>query len=196
MLNRTQLAKTNKWKYLLTRQIPRCQISRILFPWCCHQKARIQGDKHGLVKSRFQSSEMSQAITSIGYSLNFPHDPRLDDEYFGIFCQNTNLWMSTTCLSAGEEVFVLRFAGEAVMVEFAPLLTFAPLKVATSSLTPLHLILCAQICTWQQILQRAHFYQTGSVSGSWHPIIRISISAGVKVCSYMIAGKGATSLDP
>ena len=55
--------------------------------------------------------------------------------------------MSTTCLSAGEEVFVLRFAGEALMVEFASLLTLAPLKVATSSLTPVHLILCAQIRT-------------------------------------------------
>ena len=168
MLNRAQLAKTNKWKYLLTRQIPRCQISRILFPWCCHQKARIQGDKHGLVKSRFQSSEMSQAITSIGYSLNFPHDPRLDDEYFGIFCQNTNLWMSTTCLSAGEEVFVLRFAGEAVMVEFTSLLDIAPLKVATSSvcasLTPMNLILCAQIGAWRKILQREHFYQTASLA--------------------------------
>ena len=62
---------------------------------------------------------------------------------------NVLVILSTTCLSAGEEVFVLRFAGEAVMVEFTSLLTFAPLKVATSSvcasLTPMNLILCAQI---------------------------------------------------
>ena len=51
--------------------------------------------------------------------------------------------MLTTCLSTGEEVFVLRFAGEAVMVEFAALLTLAPFKVATFQASLL--ILCAQI---------------------------------------------------
>ena len=52
--------------------------------------------------------------------------------------------MLTTCLSTGEEVFVLRFAGEAVMVEFAALLTLAPFKVATFQASLL--ILCAQVC--------------------------------------------------
>ena len=41
--------------------------------------------------------------------------------------------MPITFLSAGEEVFILRLAGDAVMVEFAFLFIKAPLKVATSS---------------------------------------------------------------
>ena len=37
-----------------------------------------------------------------------------------------------TLLSAGEDVFVLRFAGQTIMVEFAFLSILAPLKVATA----------------------------------------------------------------
>ena len=77
--------------------------------------------------------------------------------------------MLTTCLSTGEEVFVLRFAGEAVMVEFAALLTLAPFKVATFQASLL--ILCAQVCARRKILQREHVFLSikQPLSGGWHP---------------------------
>ena len=62
--------------------------------------------------------------------------------------------MPITFLSAGEEVFVLRFAGDAVMVEFAFPFIVAPLKVATSTASPTfsHGVLCTLFGAWQKSL--------------------------------------------
>ena len=53
--------------------------------------------------------------------------------------------MPITFLSAGEEVFILRLAGDALMVEFAFLFIKAPLKVATS--TESFMLYIGMICT-------------------------------------------------
>ena len=53
--------------------------------------------------------------------------------------------MPITFLSAGEEVFILRLAGDALMVEFAFLFMKAPLKVATS--TASNMLYIGMLCT-------------------------------------------------
>ena len=90
------LANT-KWKYFLTREVSDYAISVIPLPGCCHRRAWIQADNHGLVKSRnktrLQSFGCHKPLQNYWIFIESPPwSPNwLDNVYFVVFSHNTKV---------------------------------------------------------------------------------------------------------